>query len=326
MNIGHLIPAILLGLSCQTQDLPSASQHFQMQELAEGVYVAIHKIGGKAICNVGIVNLGEETLIFDTFLSPKVMTELLDILDEYGLPPLKYVVNSHYHNDHIRGNQVFDVGTKIISSRQTAELIQRMEPQNLLMERKTAPAKLAHYDSLRSHFDGDTTEVAYRDIMMWRPYYEVLAQENAHIKTRLPNVLIDTTMVIRGTSRTARLVPTERGHSEGDLYLFLDEDRIIFAGDLLFKQTHPFLGAGDLSAWQRILQQIKDLKPEKLLPGHGPIASLDDIDALVSYIDWMREASKTYDPQTTVTIPPPYQSWDLSNFYELNLQILSTRD
>ena len=56
------------------------SPNFELLELAEGVYACIHKFGGKAICNVGIIDNGKETIIFDTFLDPKVTEELIELV------------------------------------------------------------------------------------------------------------------------------------------------------------------------------------------------------------------------------------------------------
>jgi len=96
-------------------ELPE-SKHFKLEKLADGVYATIHKIGGHAICNAGIIDLGGKTVIFDTFLSPTAAKELLKIVKELKLSPIAYVVNSHYHNDHIRGNQVFGDNVIIIST------------------------------------------------------------------------------------------------------------------------------------------------------------------------------------------------------------------
>ena len=98
------------------------SEHFTIEKLDEGVYSVIHKTGGYAICNAGIVNLGDETLVFDCFISPKAAEELKKAAEELSSNKVKYVVNSHFHNDHIRGNQIF-TDADIISTEKTKELM-----------------------------------------------------------------------------------------------------------------------------------------------------------------------------------------------------------
>jgi cyclase len=148
------------------QDDIYSSVNFKLVELAEGVYGCIHQIGGKAICNAGVIDNGKETLIFDTFLSPGVAQELVEVIDGLGLSPIKYVVNSHCHNDHIRGNQVFSPEAKIISTSRTAELIKEREPVEIENEKGYAPQAFAYYDSLYHAYDGDTITREYLDILM----------------------------------------------------------------------------------------------------------------------------------------------------------------
>ena len=99
------------------------STDFELKPLADGVFACIHKIGGRAISNAGIIDNGEATIIFDTFLDPCVAESFHDIVRTYGLSPVRYVINSHDHNDHVRGNQVFGEDVSIVSTPRTKALI-----------------------------------------------------------------------------------------------------------------------------------------------------------------------------------------------------------
>ena len=101
---------IVIIVSCQRKPEIPVSQNFNLVKLADGVYACIHQLGGKAICNAGIIDTGDGTIIFDTFLSPDAASEISDLVN---------VVNSHWHNDHIRGNQVFLKDVDIISTKRT---------------------------------------------------------------------------------------------------------------------------------------------------------------------------------------------------------------
>ncbi len=107
------------------------SKHFQMQRLADGVYAAIASEQGYAACNAGIIDIGDRTIVFDTFLTPEAARDLLRITKQLTTNRIAYVVNSHAHNDHIRGNQVFGPDVDIISSSITREAISRNEPRNI---------------------------------------------------------------------------------------------------------------------------------------------------------------------------------------------------
>ena len=95
-------------MGCNQRQIPAyVSSNFELIQLTEGVFACIHKFGGKAICNAGIIDNGNETIIFDTFLSPGVAEEFHSIMELYGLSPVRYVVNSHAHNDHLRGSRSY---------------------------------------------------------------------------------------------------------------------------------------------------------------------------------------------------------------------------
>ncbi len=126
-----IITLLIIFISCKSERAIPTSDNFDVYELADGVYALIHKVGGKAISNVGIIDLGDTTIVFDTFLSPKVAEEIPKVVKQLNLSPIRYVVNSHWHNDHIRGNQVFADDIKIISTKRATELIEENAPPDL---------------------------------------------------------------------------------------------------------------------------------------------------------------------------------------------------
>ena len=85
---------------------PKAEDDFQLVKVADGIYAAIAKPGGLASVNAGFVVGDEGVLIFDTFLTPSAIEELVGAIEAQTKLPVKYAVNSHYHLDHTGGNQV----------------------------------------------------------------------------------------------------------------------------------------------------------------------------------------------------------------------------
>jgi len=85
---------------------PKAEDDFQLVKVADGIYAAIARPGGLASGNAGFVIGDEGVLIFDTFLTPAAIEELIGAIETQTKLPIKYAVNSHYHLDHTGGNQV----------------------------------------------------------------------------------------------------------------------------------------------------------------------------------------------------------------------------
>jgi glyoxylase-like metal-dependent hydrolase (beta-lactamase superfamily II) len=77
-----------------------ASEHFELKQVAEGVYAAIGIAGGAAYSNAGIIDLGGQTLIFDAFHTPQAAEDLLAAAKDLTGRSATYVVNGHNHADH----------------------------------------------------------------------------------------------------------------------------------------------------------------------------------------------------------------------------------
>ncbi|NNL02667.1 MAG: MBL fold metallo-hydrolase [Eudoraea sp.] len=303
------------------------SLNFELVELGEGVYSCIHKFGGKAICNVGIVDNGEETIIFDSFLSPDVAKELLEALKEMDLSPLKYVVNSHSHNDHIRGNQVFPNEVKIISTTRTSELIEKWEPLDIIEEQKFAPDRYSYYDSLYNSFKGDKLSREYQQILMWRPYYETLSNSHIEVKTRLPDIFVDSVQNFEGPNRRIQLLSKGQGHTESDLILYLPDDEILFTGDLIFNECHPYVPHGSISKWKDWLDFMNSLDIQTIMPGHGDIGTKDLVDHMKNYLTNLEISARNIylkgqaiEDIESIEIPAKYKEWWFDRFYGTNLR------
>ena len=120
------------------------SKHFQIERLADGVYAAIASEQGYASCNAGIIDIGDRTILFDTFLTPEAARDLLNATEQLTSNKITHIINSHEHNDHIRGNQVFGSDIDIISTVLTREAIARNEPErNQIGKRRRFLRKLS---------------------------------------------------------------------------------------------------------------------------------------------------------------------------------------
>jgi hypothetical protein len=99
----------------RNENLP-ASEHFQLEQLAGGVYAAIASPGGRAFSNSGIVDLGDQTLVFDAFETRAAAGDLKSAAEQLTGHPVSVVIISHCHADHWGGNQVFAPETSIITT------------------------------------------------------------------------------------------------------------------------------------------------------------------------------------------------------------------
>ena len=308
----------------------TAPENFVIQQLAPGVWAAIHNDQfGKAICNAGIVDLGDKTLVFDPFMTPQAAEELKFTAEELTGKPVTIVINSHYHNDHIRGNQVFAPTATIISSNYTRNRIAEVEPETQAWERRHVPGLLKATRQMFSSASGLEKE----ELPLWIGYYEGIMESSRDLQITLPDIVFDDSLWILGSERHVKLMEFKHGHTASDVILCLPDERIAFVGDLLFVQRHPWMCDGKPDSWQTNLQKLyEDKYIQKYVPGHGPVCEKSGVQDLYDYLGIVQSladsAAQDSVKLSTVHqyIPGKYKGWYFSKFYQPNMSyLLSTR-
>ena len=306
---------------------PHNSPHFTLQPLAEGVFAALACDGGAAISNAGLLDLGDQVLVFDTFLTPQAALDLRAASQTLlGRHPT-LVVNSHYHNDHIWGNQVFLPEAQILSSARTRELIASDGVEEYEWYSANSAGRLA---SLRADYDALPAGPQRDQLNLWIGYYQGLVDAFPQLQLCMPGVTFSTSLSFHGPKRTAELITFEGAHTGSDTVLFLPAERILFMSDLLFVNCHPYLGDGDPLRLLETLRELSKLDASMLVPGHGPVGGHADLQAMIEYIDGCFETARLLVEQGDVSeariaalqVEPKYENWQLSRFYPANIEFL----
>jgi len=309
-----------------SRQLPN-SKHFRLQQLADGVYAAIHIDGGAAIGNAGIVDLGDRTLIYDAFIAPQAAEDLRIAAEALTGRPIDAVIDSHWHNDHVWGNQVFDAGTEIISTEETRRLFIATRGHGDY-DSFMADAE-ANLEATRAQFQATEEEGQRRQLALWIDYHQSVVEAKPTLQIRAPNLTFAEGLAFHGTDRSAELIAFVGGHTESDAVLFLPQDGIAFMGDLLCIEHHPWLLDGNPSKFLHALETVLKLTPEKLVPGHGPVGTVDNLTLIMHYIRMLEEmASKMVEAGAkeetidAISIPAPYDDWLFASFFSDNLHYL----
>ncbi|MFM9028315.1 MAG: MBL fold metallo-hydrolase [Bacteroidota bacterium] len=324
LRIVLVLTASLILLQYQ-QQLAQPNPHFHLEQLKTGVYAAVAEKGGHAICNAGIIDLGDATIVIDPFMGLDAAKALSDSATRLTGRKVTHVVNTHYHDDHVLGNQIFE-GAQFISTQQTRELMLEILPTELIDAQENAKKRLAELAN------ADTTTMSrfeYEEHLMWRGYYSTFINNSDSVKLTLPDVTFHDQMTIKGKNRSLVLKSLGAGHTGSDLIVFMPQDSIAFAGDLLFVGHHPWLGDGNPDEWINCLESLKMSSVNLIVPGHGPLGSKNDLDTLEEYIRNALEKVDSYvkkkktpfeDPE--LMIPEKYSEWHLSIFYKPNIYSL----
>ena len=201
--------------------------------------------------NAGIVVGQDAILVVDTLVSAKEGKRLLRDIRAISDKPIKYVVNTHYHLDHTFGNAEFaGLGVDIISHVICADAIQKSAADTL--------ANANAYGLTPKDMEG--TELAY------------------------PNVTFTDKMGLDLGGLKVELIYIAPSHSKGSIVVYIAAEGVVFAGDILFTDFHPYMAEGDIAGWQETLDSIMALYADKIIPGHGPLSTNKDLADMKAYI------------------------------------------
>lgn len=209
--------------------------------------------------NAGFVVTGDGVVVFDALGTPALGRGMVAAIRRVTDQPIRRVVVSHYHADHVYG----------------------------LAPLKAAGAEIwAHRRALGYFASGVAAErLAQRraDLYPWVDETTELVR---------PDVLVDADTSFRMGGTTFRIIDTGGAHAPDDIMLLVEDDRTLFAGDLLFAGRIPFVGNADSAHWLAAIERLIPLAPAVVVPGHGP-ASRDVARDLVTtrdYLAYLRDA------------------------------------
>jgi cyclase len=258
--------------------------------VAEGIY-HVTGTGAVNVMSHSMLIEGEhDLLVVDSHVTPNAGMALLDAIKNVSDKPVRYLINTHYHFDHAHGNQVFPQEVEIIGHTYTrqklsGELGNVLEEPTFISFTEGVPGQIA---ALQQQI-ADATDAEQRALLQGR-----LATAQAHLSSlgeitpTPPNITIDDSMsiyqAVNGGGREIQIIHMGRGHTGGDVVVFLPEEKIVFTGDLMVPFI-PFMGDAHVDEWPATLDKLKALDFDTLLPGHGPIVQgKERIDFLQAYL------------------------------------------
>lgn len=205
--------------------------------------------------NAGFVVTREGVVVFDTLGSPSLAQAMLQRIREVTSAPIKRVIVSHYHADHYYGIQVFkDAGAEIWAHEGARHTVGSEDWRLRLQQR----------EALLGTWINDQTQ-----------------------RFPTPDLWLsgDTDFELGGLHFKIRHVGP--AHAPEDLVMYVEEEGVLFVGDLVFKGRVPFVGDADSRRWLKALDTLIAFQPKILVPGHGG-ASDDPVGDLTLTRDYLR--------------------------------------
>lgn len=305
--------------------LTLTTPYFSLYEVVEGVYAAIVVPGTGAWGNAGIVDLGNQTLVFDTFGTPTAARALRQVAEEITGHPVTYALNSHRHADHVLGNIVFR-DLPIVAHEVNRRLIAERTPLFLTYLREQGGDYL---QALETEIATAPNEAARRDNRIQRDEIRAICNALDEIELTLPTLTFTETIRFHGSRRNAHFIHCGANHTPGDSVLWLPEDKVLLAGDIVQVRTHPSMGQGDHEHWVDSMERLAALAPHRLIPGHGEVGTGADIETMKQYLlditHAAQNAAQESDERTLLAAETPaaYADFAYSPGWGQNLQQLT---
>jgi glyoxylase-like metal-dependent hydrolase (beta-lactamase superfamily II) len=260
----------------------SSTKFFDVVKLAEGVYAAVRKDPpGFAVESNSLFIIGDDgVIVVDAQSNAAATRETLAALRSLTDKPVRVVVNTHWHDDHVVGNQVYAEAFPGVQFVAHAATRAYLPAQGAVNRRKWHEGGLSQFvemlrglvkdnKSLGGGALDDEERVSYlSDIRLGEGYMTVPAT----YEPRLPTVTLEDKLTLYQGSRAVEILFLGRGHTSGDLVVRLPRENIVAAGDLVVWPV-PFVGSDQshVSDWGATLEKLIALKPSAILPGHGPL-------------------------------------------------------
>lgn len=259
----------------------------------EGVSALGTSANQNFISNAAFVVTPAGVVVIDSLGSPALAERLIAEIKKITPVPVTHVLVTHYHADHIYGLQAFKaVGAKIIAHQAAKEYL--------------------NSDTARLRLEASRQELA-----PWINAQTRLVQADEWISG-------STDLVVGGVQFQVR--PVGPAHTLEDIAIYLPSERVLFAGDLVFRSRIPYVGQADSRHWIAALDILLSFDAQVIVPGHGSLSKDARIDMQLTrdYLAYLRttmgEAAKNMEPFESA-----YAATDWSAFEHLPLFKVANR-
>jgi glyoxylase-like metal-dependent hydrolase (beta-lactamase superfamily II) len=312
----------------QRSALPSSAAPVSpgnLSKLAEGVFAQIASPDSDAVSNSGVVVLDSGVLIFDTHFTPEAGEALLEKVKTVTARPVRYIVNSHFHPDHTHGNQAFTTARHIIGSSNTRRDMLQKDLPNLNRMQLIAQSQVEQLSRDLSQEPDAKKQEALRDQLSSR---QAFMRRMGTLKILAPGMTLDDSLSIVDGGREVQLLYLGTGHTDGDIVLYLPQEKVVFLGDIFFNDAIPNVEDANMLEWIKTLGEALKLDAKTYVPGHGQVGVRSDVERFLNYIEDLKAmvepAVARGDAVEQVVrdlhVPPKYASCSFQDFFPANLQ------
>lgn len=260
-----LLSAILLTTTASANDTryPPSTVEMSLTQVSDHCYYVRGAAGTATdnegfISNAGVVVTDEGVVLIDALGSPSLAQQLFRLIRGVTDKPVVKVIVTHYHADHVYGLQYYkDMGAEIIAPSGAEKYLNSPAAESRLEERRF---------SLEPWVNDETK-------LVWPDRY-----------------VEDVMTLVVGDSHFQLMVVGD-AHSDADMTVYVENEKVLYSGDVIFEGRVPFLGSANTKLWLKALKRMDNSQLTALVPGHGPhrTAPVEALGLTYRYLAFLRE-------------------------------------
>ena len=244
--------------------------------------------------NAGFFVAGEQVIVIDSLISPGFGQQLSGYIRQVTDKSPTYLINTHGHGDHVFGNQIFSPPATIIAHEKVRE--------TLLSQGEVM------VNSFAERLSGLVPDIKDTNVIA-------------------PHITYRHHMTLHLDGRTVELIHPGVAHTDGDTMVYLPDDKLLYAGDILFNHIFPPI-FGSSAGWITAIEQIEAMDIDTVVPGHGFIATKKELGDLKRCLIELRSQVKDCFDQglsaeeATKRVALPYLEWPRAERLPLGVQTI----
>ena len=241
--------------------------------VAEGVYLIRHPDAPNGIPNgnTTVVIGARDVLVVDSGYLASQARQDIEQIRRWTDKPVRYLVNTHWHNDHTMGNGTYSEvfpGLQVIAQQETRVMMAGYLKDWFARHQKEIARLKGEISTSKTEDGKPLTPTQLEETRHDLSGEEEVVREFPNFVPKLPDLVLDKELSLDLGSRPVEIKFLGRGNTAGDVVVFLPKERILITGDLVVHPV-PYLCSGYPSEWAETLGRLIDLNPAAIIPGHG---------------------------------------------------------
>jgi cyclase len=275
----------------------ASEEKFALKKVGDGIWAAVAEVRYKVNSNAAVIETNDGIVIVDTHSKPSAARSLYKEIQAVSKKPVTKIINTHFHWDHWQGNEVYasaNPGLEIITTEQTKQNLTTPDVGAggvPFIEKQLAalPGEIAKLkDDIQKAPNAEVKGRLQSNLAQAEAYLQELKQ----IKPALPTRTVSKTVTLQEGGREIQLHVLGRGHTNGDLYIYMPKEKVVATGDAVVDWM-PFLNDGYPEEWAQTVAALEKLDIVQIIPGHGEPAPKAHLVFFRGYLTDLVAAVKT---------------------------------